>query len=392
MGERRVAGYLRSLAVLLVACGVCIAAPITAAAEGTDCPAAHRPYSVDAVLYDVYLNPDARALVEAESPQFFSKLPRWFARTEPPTFMVISTLRQANRNMPADAAISSDGLVRLDAKLKALPITDKAVLARCARYDETPPVLPKTLKQPAILVFSKITGFRDAPSVDAATAALTAMAARRHWTVVFSENGAVFNARDLKRFKAVVWNNVSGDVLTMHQRDALRTYVEKGGGFAAFHGSGGDPYYDWDWYIDTLIGARFIGHTGNPQFQAARVIIDDPKSAIVKGLGDWTMTEEWYSFKASPRLTGAHVLARLDESTYTLVEGDRDIHMGDHPIAWTRCIGNGRSFYSAIGHRPENYSEPNSLLLLERGIAWAAGLGDTRCVAGREVAEAHRAE
>jgi hypothetical protein len=383
-----VAGFFRRLAVLLACGGFCIAAPLTASAEGTDCPAAQRPYSVDTVVYDIYLNPDARALVEAESPQFFAQLPRWFARTEPPTFMVISTLRQANRNVPADAAISEDGLTRLDAKLAALPISEAASLARCARYDETAPVLPKRLKQPAILIFSKITGFRDGPSVDAATAALTAMAARRHWTAVFSENGAVFNARDLKRFKAVVWNNVSGDVLTNRQRAALKAYVEKGGGFAAFHGSGGDPYYDWDWYADTLIGARFIGHPGNPQFQPAKVIIDDPKSAIVKGLSDWTMTEEWYSFKSSPRLTGAHVLARLDESTYSLVEGTRDLHMGDHPIAWTRCIGNGRSFYSAIGHRPENYSEPNSLLLLERGIAWAAGLGETRCVGGHEVAKA----
>jgi len=388
MRETNVAVFLRWLAVLLAACGFCIAAPLTAVAEGTDCPAARRPYSVDAALFDIYLNPDARAVVETESPQFFARLPRWFAGTEPPTFMVISTLRQANRNMPADAAISEDGLTRLEAKLKALPITEKAVLARCARYDETRPVLPKTLKQPAILIFSKITGFRDGPSVDAATAALKAMAARRGWTAVFSENGAVFNARDLKRFKAVVWNNVSGDVLTIRQRKALKTYVEKGGGFAAFHGSGGDPYYDWDWYVDTLIGARFIGHPGNPQFQAARVIIDDPKSAIVKGFSDWTMTEEWYSFKSSPRLTGAHVLIRLDESTYSPVEGTRDLRMGDHPIAWTKCIGNGRSFYSAIGHRPENYSEPNSLLLLERGIAWTAGLGETRCVAGREVAKA----
>ena len=76
---------------------------------------------------------------------------------------------------------------------------------------------------------------------------------------MFSSNGAVFNDTDLKRFKAVVWNNVSGDVLTNTQRAALKAYVEGGGGFAAFHGSGGDPFYDWDWYVDTLIGARFIG-------------------------------------------------------------------------------------------------------------------------------------
>jgi type 1 glutamine amidotransferase len=60
--------------------------------------------------------------------------------------------------------------------------------------------------------------------------------------------------------------------------------------------------------------------------------------------------------------------------------------MGDHPIAWTHCLGDGRAFYTAIGHRPESYTEPNSAELLEQGVAWAAGVGETRCKAGREVA------
>ena len=384
-------GRLR-LIVLLVMSSVLAyagasAGPVFAAPKGRDCPAATRPYSTNTVLLDIFINPETKALVEQESPDFFRKLPPWYKQTEPPTFMAITTLRQTNHNMAADVAISPEGLDRLDTKLALVHITRQASRARCARYDETPPTLPGTLKQPAILVFDKITGFRDGPSVDAATAALTAMGQREGWTLVFSDNGAVFNARDLKRFKAVVWNNVSGDVLTNPQRSALKTYVENGGGFAAFHGSGGDPSYDWDWYVNTLIGARFIGHTGNPQFQEAQVIIDDPADPIVRGLSDWKMTEEWYSFQASPRLTGAHVLARLDENTYNLTEGSRDLHMGDHPIAWTKCIGSGRSFYSAIGHRPENYSEPSALRLLEQGIAWAAGLGETQCVNGHEVSK-----
>jgi len=40
---------------------------------------------------------------------------------------------------------------------------------------------------------------------------------------------------------------------------------------------------------------------------------------------------------------------------------DQDLRMGDHPIAWIHCLGEGRSFYSAIGHRPESYSEPHYL-------------------------------
>lgn len=353
-----------------------------------DCPAATRPYSADTVLLDIYLNPDARAVVERNAPGFFQSLPHRFARTEPPTFMDIATLRQANSQAPAAHVIPGDVLERINRELAFVPVTPDAVIGRCARYDEVPPDLPRHLHQPAILVFGKINGFRDDASVNAATAALKTMADKAGWRLVFSDNGAVFNARDLGRFRAVIWNSVSGDVLTVPQRAAFKAYIEHGGGFAGIHGSGGDPYYDWDWYVDALIGARFIGHPGNPQFQPAKVIIDDPKSAITRGLTDWTMTEEWYSFRDSPRLRGAHILARLDEGTYTPNEAGHDIHMGaDHPIAWTQCLGNGRAFFTAIGHRPESYVEPSSMVLLQRGIAWAAGLGETVCRAGKERAQ-----
>jgi len=119
----------------------------------------------------------------------------------------------------------------------------------------------------------------------------------------------------------------------------------------------------------------------SPQFQSARVVVDDLHDPLTADLGpDWTMTEEWYSFAASPRAKGVHVLAHLDEDSYSPVGfGGQNLRMGDHPIAWTRCIGAGRSFYSAIGHRPESYTEPHSLELLDRGIAWAAGQGATHC-------------
>ena len=45
----------------------------------------------------------------------------------------------------------------------------------------------------------------------------------------------------------------------------------------------------------------------------------------------------------------------------------------DHPLAWTNCIGKGRMFYSAIGHMPETYSQPQHVAMLEAAIGWAAG-------------------
>jgi type 1 glutamine amidotransferase len=329
------------------------------------------------------LNPAAKAAVDRDLPGFLDKLPKMLTGTKPPTLADILTIR----NMAAEfMPIPEATLDKLDKDLAQVPLTREAAEARCARYDHTPPEMPEKLDHPAILVFSKSNGFRDDPSVNAGRAALTAMGEREHWSVFFTDDAAVFNGADLKRFDAVVWNNVSGDVLTNGQREDFRNYIERGGGFAGFHGSGGDFYYDWAWYPDTLLGARFLSHPMSPQFQAAKLKVDDASDGIVKGLeAQWTMTDEWYSFKTDPRAKGAHILVTLDEATYSPMTGKVDIRMGDHPIAWTQCVGNGRSFYTAIGHRPEGYSEPNTSKLMEQGVAWAAGLGKSSCHDGKEV-------
>lgn len=373
--------HLRGRCALLAIAALSAGAATHAA--GTDCPQARSAYSSNTFLMDILLDPAAAAILNKDAPEFLPSLPEELKKASPPSFTAILTPRMIATiaNHPSAAE-----LAKLDQDLAAVKITRAAMRTRCARYDEVAPLLPHPVKHPALLVFEKINGFRDGPSVTAASAFLEQMARRRGWTLIATKNGAVFNKDQLRQFDAVIWNNVSGDALTVPQQRSLISYIESGGGFAGFHGSGGDPYYLWDWYADTLLGARFSGHPNSPQFQAAQVIVDDPKDGIVAGLPpEWTMTEEWYSFQSSPRLRGAHILARLDEASYQPVNGKLTLRMGDHPIAWTQCIKNGRSFYSAIGHRPDSYSEPNSARLLEQGIAWAAGLGATACADGREV-------
>jgi type 1 glutamine amidotransferase len=351
-----------------------------------DCPLAHQSYSTRTPLLDLQLDPAARTILDRLVPDLVSRLTADHGGGDlPPGFAAIIAPDWLLHMQPDGSELA----MRLDAELAKVVLTPRAIQARCARYDATPPRLPRHIARPAVLVFDKINGYRDDASVAAAATALRGLAAQRGWTLVFSDNGAVFNRRDLARFDAVVWNNVSGDALTLTQQRAFRGWLEHGGGYAGIHGSGGDPIYLWDWYADVLVGARFAGHPMAPQFQPARVIVEDPHDPLTRDLGgDWTMTEEWYSFATSPRLRGAHILARLDESSYApLGFGGQDLHMGDHPIAWTQCIGRGRSFYTAIGHRPESYSEPHASALLEQGIAWAAGLGDRRCATTPAVAQ-----
>jgi type 1 glutamine amidotransferase len=276
------------------------------------------------------------------------------------------------------------GLVVVAAAVFIGPPIYRAVVG-LHRYETVPPVLPAGLKDTAVLLFSKTNGYRHDDAIKASNDALAAIAERRGWSVFVTENGAVFNPEQLKRFKAVVWNNASGDVLTDAQREAFKSYLEAGGGFVGIHAAGDNSHHAWAWYMDTLIGAHFIGHTLRPQFPEATVHIEDHANPATHDLGDtWTRADEWYSFSSSPRTKGYHVLATLDESTYRPVMnfpivGGTDIHMGDHPIVWVHCVGKGRAFYSAMGHTASSYGEPDHLRLLEGAMAWAAGLEGTGC-------------
>ena len=358
-----------AFAAAVLAPSVVLAAPVT------DCPGRDAPFSVESPLLDLLLNPQAKAVLERANPEMIAKAPPIFLGTTPPTFAAILTVRQALGFGGGDLAT----LPAIDAQLRPIPVSAADRVKRCARYDNDVPRFVLSKAKPRLLLFEKINGFKDEPSVNAAHAAFMAMAARKGWTLVATDKGGAFNPRTLGQFDAVIWNNISGDVLTLAQRKAFQTYLNKGGGFIAVHGSAGDPSYFWDWYVDDLLGARFVGHPSDPQFQTARVVAN-PQHPLARAVpAEWTMNDEWYSFKTNPRRVGANVLLTLDESTYKLT-GQRtpNLAMGsDHPLAWTNCIGRGRMFYSAIGHRPETYSDPRYVSLLEAAVPWVVQKG--RC-------------
>ena len=335
-----------------------------------DCPMRDLPFSIDGPLIDLLLSAEARQLTEEATGHDFSKNPPSFTGTTPPSFAAILTLRKFSAFM----GLPESELPALDARLRALPVSAADRIARCQRYDNDRPIvaLPKDGK-PRLLLFEKIIGFKDAPSVAAAHQAFMAMAARKGWHIASTDKAGAFNPTTLRQFDVVIWNNISGDVLSLSQRRAFQAFLKRGGGFIGIHGTAGDPAYFWDWYPDTLLGARFSGHPMNPQFQEARIAVNEAHPLAKALPTGWRMTDEWYSFSTNPRRIGANVLLTLDETSYSPVGIlNEDLRMGDHPIAWTHCINKGRVFYSAIGHVPATYVDPNNLLMLETAIHWAA--------------------
>ncbi|MEV6597296.1 ThuA domain-containing protein [Actinoplanes sp. NPDC051346] len=219
-----------------------------------------------------------------------------------------------------------------------------------------------------VLVFSRTTGFRH-DSIAAGTQAVRELGAQNSFSVTATEDPAVFTAAGLAGYEAVVFLNTTGDVLDAGQQAAFEGYIRGGGGFVGVH-SAADTEYDWPFYGE-LVGAWFASH---PAIQSATVVLEDRAHAATAHLPQrWNRTDEWYDYRTNPRAT-AHILATLDESTYS---GGR---MGaDHPHAWCKTLDAGRSFYTGGGHTRESYADYAFRAHLLGGIRYAAGRTHADC-------------
>lgn len=216
-----------------------------------------------------------------------------------------------------------------------------------------------------ILIFSHTTGYRH-DSIPAGIAAIEAIARRRGLAVVASEDPQLFSTKSLRRFRAVVLlstttdrKNPASEWLVGDRRTALQHFVARGGAILAIHAAA-DSHYHWPWY-GKLIGGRFARHPpGTPR---GRVTLVDRSHPVNRGLPHAAhRIEEWYYFDAFDQ--SSKLLLTLDPRSI----GERDGR--PIPLSWTREVGGGRLFYTAMGHTKESYSEPFFLRHLANGLDW----------------------
>lgn len=241
-------------------------------------------------------------------------------------------------------------------------------------FDTVAPRLPP-LRRPAILIFSKTNSFRH-DSIPDAVRAIEKLARARGWSSYATENAAIFNPAQLAKFDAVVFASATGDMFTPDQRAAFQNYLAGGRGFVALHGAGDGSHPDW--YQQILgVGGAYTGHPGGADhFQTSDLIVDRTHPATRHLSPRWRWTEEYYAWEAPPR-AGAHVLARLDETGMRL---EPKYRMGEHhALVWWRCEGKARIFYSALGHKPETWTDSAHLKLVDGAIGWAARKAGKGC-------------
>lgn len=222
---------------------------------------------------------------------------------------------------------------------------------------------PAVASMPTVLVFSKTEGFRH-DSIPVAVAAVQRTAMDESIYSNATEDASVFTDDGLRGYRAVIFVNTTGDVLDDAQQQALRRFIENGGGFMGVH-SAADTEYDWPWYGE-LVGAWFKSHP--PGLQTTRVKFE--RDGAVIEAPEWRVTDEIYNYRSNPRAQ-VRVLATVVEADY---EGGT---MGaDHPISWCREQGKGRAWYTGLGHDARIYEDATFLQQLARGLAYVARRGD----------------
>ncbi len=215
-----------------------------------------------------------------------------------------------------------------------------------------------------VLVFSKTAAFRH-QSIEAGQAAIKKMAAEKGFAVAFSEDASLFTEQSLKNYHVVIFLNTTGDIFNQAQQTQFERYIQAGGGYVGIHAAT-DTEYEWPWY-NKLAGAWFLDHPMTPSnVQNGRFYVTLKNEMTAHMPDEFERMDEFYSFKdISPSI---NVVLKIDEKSYVGGKNGEN-----HPISWYQEFDGGRSFYTAMGHTDETFSEPLFLNHLWAGIKYAAG-------------------
>jgi uncharacterized protein len=186
--------------------------------------------------------------------------------------------------------------------------------------------------------------------------------------VTATEDVAAFTAENLRQYGAVMFFTTGELPMDNAQQRAFIDFVRNGGGFLGVH-SATDTFYRWPEY-GKLIGGYFDQH---PWHQGVRVDVADRSDPLVTFIGpSMAISDEIYQIRDFD-VGGSHVLLRLDPASVDLTRENVHRHPYGWPLAWTRSFGNGRVFYTALGHEEGVWRDARFQTLLHNAVLWAIG-------------------
>ena len=181
-------------------------------------------------------------------------------------------------------------------------------------------------------------------------------------------SGSVDSFNDAEALKSLnlIVPCITMGAITEEQTNHVSEAVMAGTGIAGVHGGMCDAFrgnLTWQW----MTGGAFMAHPGDGTVNYP-VHIKNSSSELTRGLEDFTITSEQYYLHVDPCI---EVLAT---TPFPIAEGphDNNRHI-EMPVAWTKRWGEGRVYYNALGHVPDNINSGTAREMVRRGFLWAAG-------------------
>ncbi|MGM9489284.1 ThuA domain-containing protein [Ideonella sp. YS5] len=168
----------------------------------------------------------------------------------------------------------------------------------------------------------------------------------------------------LKQYQGIIFASTTGE-LPLPDGPALVQWVREGGAFIGIH-SASDTLHGFRPYIE-MLGGEFDYHREQVTIEAINEDASHPANRQLPA--QWNLDgqlEEIYVLK-NFQPDAVHELVALDRHPNTRAPGH-------FPISWCRDFGQGRVFYTALGHNEHVWQMPAFQQHVLGGIEWALRL------------------
>jgi type 1 glutamine amidotransferase len=232
-----------------------------------------------------------------------------------------------------------------------------------------------------LLFFTKSAGFqhpcitRSGEKLSHAEQVMVDLGKKHRFDVTATKDGRIFTDEGLAPFDGIMFMT-TGDLtqegtdktppMPANGKEVLLRAVASGKGFAGTH-CASDTFHSTETKIDpyiAMLGGELIVHG---EQQSARIRVVDNKFPGIDPLQWFDLMEEWYALKNFA--ADLHVIL-LQETAK--MKGD--MYKGpDYPETWARRHGNGRVFFTSMGHREDVWSSEVFQQVLLGGLSWILG-------------------
>lgn len=142
--------------------------------------------------------------------------------------------------------------------------------------------------------------------------------------------------------------------------DGIQAYLTAGGSLLASHivtmAFPADPRWE------EILGGRWVhGTTMHPPKGDARIRITDAPHPVTRGLADFTLHDERYSY------------LRVSDDAEVLATHEHDALV--HPLVWAHVWHGARVVYDGLGHDADSYDSEEHRMLVLRAAEWLVGSG-----------------